>query len=81
MTSRRPIIFTLAFWLIVAIIEGGLMLRCGFGAGWDEASNFAIMDCRSDAQVMAGYVNFFAIAAYSLWAVVSIKRLSGRDGE
>ena len=81
MMSHRPIIFTLAFWLLVAIIQGGLLLRCGFGAGWDEESHLAITDCRYDSQMWIGYVNFIAIVLYAIWAVVTIKRSRGRDAE
>ena len=45
MLSKRPIIFTLVFWLLVAMTEGAITLRCGFGAGWDEESHLAITDC------------------------------------
>jgi len=81
MLSKRPIIFTLVFWLLVAMTEGAITLRCGFGAGWDEESHLAITDCRYDAQMWIGYVNFFAIVLYAIWAVVTIKRLDRTDGE
>lgn len=81
MITNRPIIFTLAFWLLVAIIQGGLLLRCGFGAGWDEESHLAITDCRYEAQMWIGYVNFLAIVAYAAWAVVTIKRLHRSETE
>ena len=79
MISKRPIVFTLLFWLVVAIIQGGLMLRCGFGAGWDEASNLVITDCRYEAQMWVGYVDFLAIAIYAIWAVLAIKRVGRTD--
>lgn len=79
--GKRPIIVTLTFWLVVAVVQGGLMLRCGFGAGWDEASNLAIADCRYESRMWVGYVNFLAIVTYAIWAVVTIKAIRRTDLE
>ncbi|NCP18147.1 MAG: hypothetical protein GW855_03170 [Erythrobacter sp.] len=79
--SKRPIVFTLLFWLVIALVQGGLFLRCGFGAGWDIESNAAISDCRYRSQIWSGWVNLLAIAAYAIWAVITIKRIQRGSAE
>ena len=77
--TKRPILLSLLFWLVVALVNGGLFLRCGFGAGWDEASNMAINECRYQSDIWAGWINPLAILAYAIWAIVTIKRQARED--
>lgn len=79
--ARRPITFTILFWLLVGLAQTGLLFSCGFGAGWDEESHQRIVDCQYGAQIWIGYLNFAAILAYSIWAVVTIKRLVREGAE
>lgn len=79
--NKRPILSTLLFWGVVGLVQLYLSISCGFGAGWDLESSAAITDCRYEAQVWIGWVNVLAIAAYALWAVITIRRLSNKDGE
>ncbi|WP_394727142.1 hypothetical protein [Altererythrobacter sp. GH1-8] len=75
--TKRPILSTLLYWGVIGLIQLYLAVSCGFGAGWDEESHQAIVECHYQASVQMQALNFISIVVYSIgaiWAVKSLKR-------
>ncbi|WP_284125165.1 hypothetical protein [Parerythrobacter aestuarii] len=72
--SKRPILTSVAYWLVVLGIVLYNFFDCGIGAGWDEESHQMIVDCHAGAEITNQAVVTVAIIVYSIWCVVTIKR-------
>lgn len=79
--SKRPVLFTLLYWGIVGLVQFYLAVSCGFGAGWDQESHDAIMDCRYEAGVWMQVLNFAGIVVYAILAVMAVRALRRDSGD
>lgn len=80
MMRKRPILVSIAYWIVVQLILGYRYLHCGIGAGWDEESNQRIVDCHAAADMWNQAILALAILVYVVWAVMTIRGLR-RDAE